>query len=260
MQERDAWKSIVAGAVAGLAASWVMNRYQEVQKKAVSQIKRSAQSEGERAMEEGHEAMRGPDPEQEGRDSGQQDERPTTVKVAEVISIKVAHRKLTERQQRIAEPVVHYAFGTLMGAWYGVLSAVTPVTTTGRGSLYGAAVWLGADEISLAAMGLAKNPLEYPVSSHLSALSAHLVYGLSLDAGRRALLKMMGAKSQESVDRSGIDLSYLQDLLAGEDWPSFRRRARHVAERAKSVYDKTASGRYGEAAKKAYREVKKHAA
>lgn len=237
MHERDdAWKSIVAGAVAGLAASWVMNRYQELQSKAVKRIKQSTQSEGERAMEQGREAALGRQQQQSaGSEQHNEDQRPSTVKVAEVISIKVARHRLTERERRIAEPIVHYAFGTLMGAWYGVLSAVTPLTTAGRGTLYGAAVWLGADEISLAALGVAKNPLEYPLSSHLSALGTHMVYGLSLDTGRRALLRAMDSQHAESAGRAS-SASRIADLFSDEDWPSFRRRAQHLKSQAKRIY------------------------
>jgi putative membrane protein len=247
MRERDdAWKGIVAGAVAGLAASWVMNRYQEVESKVVTRIKQSRQSKGERAMELGREAQRGPERQGETTQAYQsaqaeqrnEEQKPSTLKVAEVISIKVAHHQLTEREEKIAEPMVHYAFGTLTGAWYGVLSAITPVTTAGRGAAYGAVVWLGADEISLTALGIAKSPFEYPLSSHVSALSAHLVYGLALDAGRRVLLKAMGAEESRSA-RSSFDWSRVQDILAGEDWSEVNRRAGKTKEQVRNRYKAT---------------------
>lgn len=237
----DAWKSIVAGAIAGLAASWVMNRYQEGQSKAITRFKQSRQSEGERAMEQGRDAEHGPESQGETAQTQQQreEQKPSTLKVAEVISIKVAHHRLTEREEKIAEPIVHYAFGTLMGAWYGVLSAITPVMTAGRGTAYGAVVWLGADEISLAALGVAKSPFEYPLSSHVSALSAHLVYGLALDAGRRVLLKAMGAEQSQPA-RLSFDWARVQDILSGEDWANVTRaagkRKNQVKDRHKATY------------------------
>ncbi|HYH00550.1 MAG TPA: DUF1440 domain-containing protein [Terriglobales bacterium] len=190
----DAWKNILAGAIGGLVASWVMNRYQELQNKAVQSIKKAAQSEKrsvvtmeQRAAVGSQERWERPQPQPEV----QERQEPTTVKIAEIISINVLRHRLNERQKRIAEPIVHYSFGTLMGAWYGVLSELTPLATMGRGTLYGAAVWLGADEIALPALKLANSPFEYPLSVHASALSAHAVYGITLDTVRRGTLKLL---------------------------------------------------------------------
>lgn len=242
----------MAGAIAGLAASWVMNRYQQVQSVAINRIRQSRQSEGESATQQGRQPVQNPAPPRaQSEESRQQngDECPSTVKIAEMISTKVARHHLTGENRRSLNPWFTNAFGTLMGVWYGVvLAAVTPVTTTGGGSLYGAVLWLGADEISLAALGIAKNPLKYPLSTRLSALSAHLVYGLSLHTGRRTLLKVMGGEEPQLHDRSRIDASHLQDLLFGEDWPSFRRRTRAVKEGVKK------------AAESAPRRVQKHVA
>lgn len=187
----DAWKNIVAGAIGGLAASWVMNRYQGLQHKAVDTLKRGSQSEGERAIEEGREAVAGKEPSSQAHQESSQSSEPATTRAAEVISINVLRRQLTEKQKKVADPVVHYSFGTLMGAWYGVLSELTPIATLGRGSLFGAVVWLGADEIAVPALKLSNSPFEYPLSAHASALSTHAVYGITTDTVRRAVLKLI---------------------------------------------------------------------
>jgi uncharacterized membrane protein YagU involved in acid resistance len=64
---------------------------------------------------------------------------------------------------------------------------MAPSTTAAWGLPFGAAVWLGADEVAVPAFGLSKAPMEYPASTHASALAAHLVYGLTVDVVRRAV-------------------------------------------------------------------------
>jgi uncharacterized membrane protein YagU involved in acid resistance len=198
----DAWKNIVAATIGGLAASWVMNQASSLESKLSQKIKRSTESTGERAIETGRVALAGY--EARGADEPRkQQEEPTTLKVAALISRKAAHHELTATEKKVAGPMVHYTFGALMGAWYGVLSEITPVTTFGRGALYGAVVWLGADEIALSALKLTKSPFEYPISTHVNSLGAHAAYGVSMDTIRRGLLRLMdtGAEREAALPR-----------------------------------------------------------
>jgi uncharacterized membrane protein YagU involved in acid resistance len=66
------------------------------------------------------------------------------------------------------------------------VAEVVPQITTGRGVAYGAAVWLFGDEIAVPALGLSKGPTEYPAKLHADVFFKHLVFGLCLEAGRRA--------------------------------------------------------------------------
>lgn len=52
---------------------------------------------------------------------------------------------------------------------------------------YGIGVWVIADEIGMHAAGFATRPSDYPLSRHATALASHLVFGLSVEAVRRAL-------------------------------------------------------------------------
>jgi putative membrane protein len=209
MHRRDeAWKNLVAGALGGLAGSWVMTQYMSVQQKTVRRARQEIQEEAWRAFEMRRKASGEISQRVEADCAGernrqdhptQHDER--TAKVAKVISEKVFRRKLNERQVRIAGPAVHYAFGTLMGAWYGVLAELTPVATSGMGTFYGAAVWLGADEIALPVLRLSSSPFQDPVSQQAGALGAHAVYGISMELVRRGLLTALGAEERHQSDR-----------------------------------------------------------
>ncbi len=166
VKRSSAWKGAVAGAAGGLVASWVMNQFQTASSKAAELVT------GEDGESSGH-----------GQDTGND----ATVKTASAISENVAGRGLTDSEKRVAGPAVHYAFGSTMGALYGLAAELMPKASAGRGVPFGAALWFGADEVAVPALGLSGSPLCTPMSTHASALAAHVVYGLTTDTVRRAV-------------------------------------------------------------------------
>jgi uncharacterized membrane protein YagU involved in acid resistance len=80
----------------------------------------------------------------------------STVKTASAISQAIFHHGLTDAQKERAGPAVHYAFGTAMGALYGVLANRRDSRRLGWGLPFGAAIWLGAHVITVPALGLSK--------------------------------------------------------------------------------------------------------
>ena len=161
-------KSALIGAVSGLAASWVMNQYWNADSKLKEKLQPCKSDQG----------------------SGQQQKRATenpTTRVADTISESVAGHDVPKQKKKAAGAAVHYAFGASMGALYGLLSEIAPVTRAGFGLAYASALWLAADEILVPALKLSKSPDEYPLSKHLEGLGAHLVYGATTEGLRRAL-------------------------------------------------------------------------
>ncbi|PYS90264.1 MAG: DUF1440 domain-containing protein [Acidobacteria bacterium] len=172
-RESDVWKGLTAGLIGGLVASWTMNRFQDVWSKLAengeqAQGARSSQQKGERQ-------------EQQSSDEAQDD---TTVRAASAISEGIFQHKLTEREKKIAGPVVHYSFGTSVGGLYGTAAELAPEVTAGIGLPFGAVFWLVADEGAVPLLGLSKGPTEYPLSTHVYALASHLVYGLTAEIVR----------------------------------------------------------------------------
>jgi len=153
------WKSIAAGTIGGLAAAFAMNQFQSLVSGASGQQESSGQDED------------------------------ATVKTAKAISHRVFCHELTEDQKKWAGPAVHYSLGASLGAIYGLAANTIPMADAGMGTAYGTAVWIGADEISVPALGLAKGPADTPLSSHASALASHLVYGLVTGLTRKLILK-----------------------------------------------------------------------
>ncbi len=124
------------------------------------------------------------------QDKPQQGE-PSTVKAAEAISNRVFHHNLDPEQKKIAGPAVHYTFGLASGLLYGAISEAAPATGMAGGALFGASLWLVADEAMVPALGLSRPPTEYPASTHVYAFASHIVFGVTLEGARRAIRSML---------------------------------------------------------------------
>jgi uncharacterized membrane protein YagU involved in acid resistance len=153
------WKALVAGASGGLIASLAMSEFHSLF------------------------------PHAEGQ--SQPADEDSTIKTASAISQAIFQRRLTAAQKEMAGPVVHYAFGTTMGALYGVLADSRDATRLGWGLPFGAAIWLGAHVITVPALGLSE-PItrEVPAAEAVEFIS-HLVYGAFVEGVRRTLRKYL---------------------------------------------------------------------
>jgi putative membrane protein len=172
-RDHDVLKGMASGAIGGLVASWTMNQFQKGWSKA------SQAWEQKRHPEQSQ-----PEEQQQQSDSDSED---ATMRTAEWIAEGVLHRPLAKEQRKKLGPVVHYSFGTLMGALYGTISEVMPRATAADGVLFGTALFAGADELSLWALHLAGPPTQYPISTHAHALASHCVYGVTTETVRRAI-------------------------------------------------------------------------
>ena len=146
-----------AGIAAGLAASWIMNAFQD--------RLRVLEADG---------------------GSGGADE-PSTVKAADAVSEAATGEPVPPGSRRAAGTAVHYAFGALLGGAYGGLSERYPAIRAGGGTAFGAGVSLAADEGLVPVLGFGPPPLEASLSSHLRGFVSHLVFGAALEAGMRAM-------------------------------------------------------------------------
>jgi hypothetical protein len=152
-QQHSKVKGLAAGAIGGLAASWIMGYV--------------------------HAALGAQQQQAGGEDA--------TVKTAAAIAENVFHTHLPEQKKKTAGSVVHYAYGTALGALYGMAAEEVPAARWGEGALFGTAVWFGSDEIAVPALKLSKGPREYPLKVHAGALASHIVYGVTTELVRRGL-------------------------------------------------------------------------
>lgn len=180
----DVLKGLAAGFVGGLVASFVMNQFQALCGKLMEGVERS---HGAQSLQQGK-----PDNEDKPVNPENDEESDdATERLASAISENIFGKELTKPEKESAGTVIHYVYGTATGAFYGAAAELAPVITTGVGMPFGTLVWVAGDEGAVPALGLSKSPTEYPLSTHAYSLASHLVYGLTAEAVRRAVRKML---------------------------------------------------------------------
>jgi putative membrane protein len=182
-QHPNVLRGVATGITAGIAATLIMDQFQKLSsagKKAAEKQIRLVHHESEEAIE---------------RDQRQKDEQAALQEDStEKVARKIAHaagKDLQQENKKKAGQAVHYAFGTLMGAIYGVSAELVPEVTTGGGTAYGTLLFLAADEVAVPAFQLSPAPTETPATDHLQHWASHVVYGGSLELIRSLLRRLM---------------------------------------------------------------------
>ena len=163
---------ILAGIAGGLVASFVMNEFITHPGKKLSEaIETPAEK---RLLEQ------------------QSDGEDATMKAADMISeIATGGQHLTHEQRESGGPLVHYAFGGLMGGLYGGMAELSSATTAGFGTTFGSVLFTAADLFAVPVARLSPPLAEEPASSMVTPLAAHLVYGATTELVRRLLRRLL---------------------------------------------------------------------
>jgi len=169
---------MVAGLVGGFVGSWTMNQFQSLYRKVEESFDQEGKKNNDRL-------------DQNAQQTSSKQEEPATAKAAIAISETIFEHKLTKEEKKTAGSAVHFAFGAASGGVYGAIAELAPAVTTGVGLPFATALWLSADEIGVVALGLARPPQEYSFSTHVYSFTAHLVYGITTDLVRRAVLSVI---------------------------------------------------------------------
>jgi hypothetical protein len=172
MAKRHILRGVLAGVAGGLAASWVMNEFSATVGTKISETVET--------------------PEEQQELKAQSDGEDATMKAADRITEAVTGgRHLTHEQRAAGGPVVHYAFGALAGGVYGGLAEYTDAARAGFGTTFGGLLFTSADLLGVPAFKLGGWPNEYPASSLVSPLAAHMVYGMTTELVRRVVRRML---------------------------------------------------------------------
>jgi uncharacterized membrane protein YagU involved in acid resistance len=153
---------MLRGVVAGLVATWVMDRVDWFM------VRREPEASRRLTWEV----------------------RPRHMDPAHVIAAEATEAAgvaLSSRQLDTAGIAVHYAIGIAPAAVYGALRGRVPGVDAGAGLAYGLAVFALEDEIANPALGFAAPPGRYPWQPHARGLVAHLVYGFATEMLLRAM-------------------------------------------------------------------------
>jgi putative membrane protein len=173
-QERHLGRGMIAGLAAGLAASWVMNVFMAGPGQKLQRAVQSPEENERQAIE-----------------SEVPKEDATMKSADEIVSTVTGGQHLSWEERQKAGPAVHYAFGALMGSFYGGLAEFWPRVRAGFGTTFGSALFTGADLIAVPVLKLGPAPDELPKTAEVSPLAAHLVYGMTTELVRRIVRALL---------------------------------------------------------------------
>ena len=108
-----------------------------------------------------------------------------------VLAEKLAGHPLTGTSQAVAAEAIHWGFGALTGAAYGMLAEYYPAATQKDGAAFGTALDTLTHHAALPAMGLSAEPEEQTMREKTSELATHVVYGIVTETVRRFVRKML---------------------------------------------------------------------
>jgi hypothetical protein len=92
-------------------------------------------------------------------------------------------RPLTGSQRATAMQAIHFGLGIGPGALYAAVRRDLPLIGAGRGLVYGILLWAVNDEYLNTKLGLAAPFAAYPVQTHWRGFVGHVVLGMATDAG-----------------------------------------------------------------------------
>ena len=168
-------RGIVAGIAGGLLASWVMNEFMANLGPPLQKAVQGIDDSTEQKQPEGNDK---PDD--------------ATMKTADaVVSAVTGGRHLSHEGREKGGPIVHYAFGALMGAVYGAVAEEMPAATIGFGTAFGAALFAGADVVAVPALHLSEPITSEQIPSLATPFAAHLVYGAATETVRRLVRALL---------------------------------------------------------------------
>ena len=167
---------ILAGVAGGLAAAFVMNQFMAGPGK---KLKEAVQTDEQNWQDEMKSMEEAP----------QED---ATMKAADAVTnVVTGGRHLSWEQKQKGGPIVHYAFGALMGGIYGGLAELAPAVTAGDGTTFGGILFGGADLVAVPALNLSPAPSNALSRALISPFAAHLVYGATTEIVRRAIRSIL---------------------------------------------------------------------
>ncbi|HKF49017.1 MAG TPA: hypothetical protein VKB38_16790 [Terracidiphilus sp.] len=178
---------IVAGAIGGLFASWVMNAVMEGAGPKIQQVAEKLDPSAHHPEATAQSQLRNQSQNQaQSESSNGEVKEDATMKTADaVVSAVTGGRHLSFQGKQKGGPIVHYAFGALMGALYGATAEYSTKARLGFGTVFGAALFAGADLWAVPALHLSGSSSDALVSSLATPLTAHLVYGAATEGVRR---------------------------------------------------------------------------
>jgi putative membrane protein len=108
-----------------------------------------------------------------------------------VMAEKLGQPKAETAQKKVVEESIHWTFGALAGAAYGVIAELYPQVTAKGGATFGLALMTVTHEGALPALGLAATPEKQENREKRSEMATHVVYGVVCETVRGLVRKAL---------------------------------------------------------------------
>ncbi len=108
-----------------------------------------------------------------------------------VAAEKLGAGTLPTTEKKVASESIHWAFGALTGAAYGVMAELYPAVTAKNGVTFGMALMAFAHEGALPSLGLSAPPSEQEPREQRSEMVTHVVYGVVTETVRAIVRKVI---------------------------------------------------------------------
>jgi putative membrane protein len=109
----------------------------------------------------------------------------------ELLAEKIAGHHLDDATREIASEAIHWGFGALTGAAYGVLAEFYPAATAKQGATFGMALMTLTHEKALPVLGLSAEPEDQTIREKSSEAASHVLYGVVTERVRSIVRKML---------------------------------------------------------------------
>jgi hypothetical protein len=121
------------------------------------------------------------------------DQAPAPAHVGKRLYEGLFRRELPDHRAALVNNVMHWGYGIINGAPYGVVTGSLAVPKVRYGAPFGASVW-ASSYVVLPAAGLYEPIWKYSAGVLAKDLSAHLVYGLTTAAAFRVLTRRVRSR------------------------------------------------------------------
>lgn len=108
-----------------------------------------------------------------------------------VLAEKLGQSRLETPKKKAMEESIHWTFGALAGAAYGVMAELYPAVTAKNGATFGIALMSVTHEGALPALGLSASTEEQEPREKRSEMATHVVYGIVCETVRSVVRKAL---------------------------------------------------------------------
>lgn len=108
-----------------------------------------------------------------------------------VLAEKLGEPATETTEKKMVEEGIHWGFGALAGAAYGVMAELYPQVTAKGGSTFGLALMAVTHEGALPSLGLSAPPEKQEGRERRSETATHIVYGVVCETVRSLVRKAL---------------------------------------------------------------------